>query len=176
MEPELLNELAAHEEPPQRMPTRRDRQRAGIIPRVLLGVLLLMLIGVVAWLASGTQEQEERRLAEERIPGPTAVTVEVYNASGISGLAQRCTDELRKRGFDVVDYGTDRSRVLQQTTVIDRSGRGGAAAQVAEALRLPPERVRQKLDKKLLIDVTILLGTDAMTLDAFRTTSWRDLE
>ena len=83
----------------------------------------------------------------------------------------RATEALRSRGFDVVDFSSDRSRILDRTIVVDRSGNPGIARQVADALGLPKDRVQQRVDRQLLLDATVLLGRDAQTLSTIRSTT-----
>jgi hypothetical protein len=127
------------------------------------------LLVVVYWLAnSGGSANRANDGNSARLPGPRSVEVEVINAAGGERLALRATDALRARGFDVVNFWTARDRIIDKTVVIDRSGNLAAAREVAAALGLPAERVQQRLDRKLLLDVSVVLGRDAMSLAVLR--------
>jgi hypothetical protein len=96
-----------------------------------------------------------------------AIQLDVLNGAGQPKLAQRLTDYLRARGFDVVELGNF-SSVVEATLVLDRAGNLEAAKQVAAALGLPEERVQQKIDKSLYLDVSVIIGKDFSRLKAFQ--------
>lgn len=96
------------------------------------------------------------------------IQLDVLNAAGENRLAQRVTDYLRGRGFDVVEMGNAISEDLSQTIVIDRTGDISAARQVANALGVSEERIVQKLDPSLYLDVTVLIGKDYQSLKPWR--------
>ncbi|MBI4417769.1 MAG: LytR C-terminal domain-containing protein, partial [Ignavibacteriales bacterium] len=95
------------------------------------------------------------------------IQLDVLNATGETKLAQKMTDYLRSRGFDVVELGNHRGG-LEKTLVIDRTGNTQAAVQVAEVLGVPREQVVQKLDKTLYLDVSVYIGNDYRALRPFR--------
>lgn len=92
------------------------------------------------------------------------IQLDVLNGSGVSKLAQRFTDYLRARGFDVVEMGNYKESNVSTTLVLDRSGNLQAAEQVAEALGIPRERVRQQIDRHAYLDVTVIIGKDFRSL------------
>jgi hypothetical protein len=93
--------------------------------------------------------------------------LEVVNTTGESGLALRIADHLRRLGYDVVDVRTSRVSGPARTSFIDRSGRPEALTDLQTVLELPPDRFRSELDRTLLLDVTVLIGTDIRSLPAF---------
>ncbi len=97
-----------------------------------------------------------------------AIQLDVLNGSGQPKLAQRMTDFLRARGFDVVEMGNYRSNDVEATLVLDRAGNMDAAKQVAMALGVSAERVRQQIDKSLYLDVSVVIGKDYSRLKAFQ--------
>jgi hypothetical protein len=88
--------------------------------------------------------------------------VEVLNASGTSGLARRATDVLRAAGFDVVYFGNASGATAAAadsgSVVIDRIEDRARAQAVARALGIA--RVLTRADTFLLLDATVVLGTD----------------
>jgi hypothetical protein len=54
--------------------------------------------------------------------GTSAVTVRVFNNSMIPGLAARAANELRQRGWNVVDVGNYPYGVIPESTVYFRPG------------------------------------------------------
>ncbi len=96
------------------------------------------------------------------------IQLDVLNATGESRLAQRLTDHLRRKGFDVVEMGNYREGVLEKTLVVDRGGNKQAALQVAGALGIPDRQVIEKRDNTLYLDVTVIIGKDFRTLSPFK--------
>ena len=86
------------------------------------------------------------------------IRVEVLNGAGDPGAAARITEVLRTAGFDVKTYGNAARYDYEQTVVLDRSGRPGAAGAVAAALR--GAEIREELDSELYLDATVILGDD----------------
>ncbi len=136
----------------------------------LLVVAVLVGVGVLAgsfWL-----EWRHARLDAGRPPGvfsgrpATAgrdplddrVGVEVLNGAGDKGAAEQVADRLRDMGFDVKTYGNARRFDYELTTVFDRGGVAGAAAEVADSLGGPP--VVEELRPDLRLDATVILGRD----------------
>lgn len=95
------------------------------------------------------------------------IQLDVLNGVGEAKLAQRLTDFLRGRGFDVVEIG-NYAGDLERTLVIDRTGNRDAAVRVAQSLGLPEERVVQKIDRTLYLDVSVYIGKDYQTLRPFK--------
>jgi hypothetical protein len=91
-------------------------------------------------------------------PPTGRVRVQVLNATRTSGLARTATDVLRDRGFDVVEMGNARGFSPDSSVVLDRVGHVEPARQVADALGI--RRVESKRDSNLVLDVTVVLGSD----------------
>ena len=85
--------------------------------------------------------------------------VEVLNGSQIDGLARRVTLWLRRTGVDVVYYGTARDSLVHQTQLIIRRGDSTAALELRDLLGFGV--VRLEPAERLLLDVSVVLGTDA---------------
>lgn len=102
-----------------------------------------------------------------RVFGPAAdqpqdIRVEVLNGAGTSGLARQATHQLRDKGFDVVYFGNASHFHHQRSVVIDRLGEIHRARGVAAALGI--DSVTTALDSTLLLEVTVVLGTDWPTM------------
>lgn len=133
--------------------------------RLLLSVVLLaVVVAVVFLMGRGDGTAQSEVVLEGRVH---TIQLDVLNATGETKLAQRMTDYLRSRGFDVVEIGNYREP-LERTLVIDRTGDARAAVQVAEALGVPMEQVMQKIDKTLYLDVSVFIGGDYPNLSPFR--------
>ncbi len=86
------------------------------------------------------------------------IRVEVRNGSGVPGAAERVTELLRRRGFDVVDFGNADRFDHERTHVLDRIGNPGYARDVAAVLQGVP--IESAPDSSLYLDVTVMIGRD----------------
>ena len=90
----------------------------------------------------------------------TKIQVEVLNGCGVRGIADRLTDFLREKSFDVVNIGNYRSFEIDNSIVIDRSGKLINAQVIADSMGLNRSNIIQQINKEYLLDVTIILGND----------------
>lgn len=144
-----------------------DRARLGLV----LGLLLVVGAMAASFLLEAGSEPETRAVSEA-VPGARSdipfdeqqgrIRVEVLNGAGDVGAAARITEVLRAAGFDVKTYGNAGRYDYEQSIVLDRSGRPGAAGAVAAALR--GAEVREELDSELYLDATVILGDDWRSL------------
>jgi len=131
------------------------RRRYG---RIILVILILCVVGLIAWLGINAFSEPTVHYAPDdaRAPEGTRIKIEVLNATKTKGLARRATLYLRERGFDVVGSGN----VTEQratTIVYDRSSHPDWARLVARAMNAP---VVARPDSSRYLDVTVLIGAD----------------
>jgi hypothetical protein len=131
-----------------------------------LGVLVLLYAFATRTLFPGPTP--ERPDADTSDLVGTIIQVEVRNGAGVDHLAERTTQYLRDQGFDVVDVGNHSSFDQKRSVVIDRDGNPEAARNVAEALGIPPERVRKDLKPQYYLDASVILGHDYKQLRPFQ--------
>ncbi len=93
------------------------------------------------------------------LPAAGAVRLEVLNASGQVDLAALVTKLLRKKGFDVINFGTY-GRRLARTKIINCSGDLKAARALRDAMDLGGLEIYSKPDKLTIAQVRIILGED----------------
>ncbi len=145
------------------------------LPRPQTAALAAAALLVAAFIASfvlGLREgggRGARRAAADSIvvpepPTGRRVRVEVLNAAGRAGIARAATRRLRQRGFDVVYFGNADEFGKDSSVVLDRVGDPEAARDVADALGIG--RSRSEPDGGLLLEVTVVLGTDWTPADA----------
>ena len=100
----------------------------------------------------------DRRLP---IPGERdTLEVQVLNATGVDGLARAVTIRLRRAGIDVVDFGTAAEWPLDTTQIVIRRGDSTAGFAVRDLLGIG--RIVVDLDPDLLLDISVVLGLDAV--------------
>ena len=86
------------------------------------------------------------------------IKVEVLNGAGERGLARQFADRLRLLGFDVVATGNADHFDHEVTHVLDRSGRLGAALEVAR--ELSTDSLAIALEPDLFLDASVVVGSD----------------
>ena len=148
--------------PSRSSPTARPIWKRALLLVVGAPVVLLLYV-ILQSLFTSSEEPEIAAGGRVR-----AIQLDVLNGSGEAKLAQRMTDFLRARGFDVVEMGNYPSSDVEATVVLDRVGNLAAAKQVAAALGIADERVQQQVDKSLYLDVSVIIGKDYQRLKAFQ--------
>lgn len=137
---------------------------AGCIETVGIAVLALVLGAFAASTLMRHLDERETANLEPRmedtapsVPRPR-IRVEVRNGSGLPGAAERMTELLRRRGFDVVDFGNADRFDHERTHVLDRIGNRAYAREVAAVLQGVP--IESAPDSSLYLDVTVMIGGD----------------
>jgi hypothetical protein len=121
-----------------------------------IGVAVVVIVATIAALISRQVTGAVFGLGEpDRAPSGVRVRVQVLNATDTRGLAQRATDLLRDRGFDVVEIGTNREK-MDSTLVLDRSNHPEWARRVGAAMG--GAQVLARPDSSRYLDVTVLIG------------------
>lgn len=87
------------------------------------------------------------------------IVAEVWNATSINDLALGLTRKLRSKGIDVVRWGNYGEHRLH-TVVIDRGGNFRKAQKIARLFNNC--EVTTDVDKQRLVDVSIVIGDDAL--------------
>ncbi|MBN2380238.1 LytR C-terminal domain-containing protein [candidate division WOR-3 bacterium] len=86
--------------------------------------------------------------------------MEVYNGSGVQGVARRTQIYLRTMGYDVLKIGTA-SDHFDNTIVVERLSPNNANAQMlARTLKLKNRFVTRSIDSTLAVSVTLFIGED----------------
>ncbi len=93
---------------------------------------------------------------------PTGATlqIDVQNGSGVTGIADKFTEFLRAKGFDVVEMGNFSSSDIKTSMVIDRTGNTANAKRVAMILGISEKYVIQQINKNYFLDATVVIGKD----------------
>ena len=94
--------------------------------------------------------------------GPSPVgdelNIEILNGSTNPGQAQSLRNYFVEYGFNIVHYGNALRSDYDKTLVIDRIGRPSLAKRIADIINC--KEVHTRIDKTLMVDVTIVIGND----------------
>jgi LCP family protein required for cell wall assembly len=106
---------------------------------------------------------EGRATDTEKFPTYSDLVVEVFNASGERGLAEKARRDLLAKKIDVIKIGDyDGNSRYARTVVIDRLGQPEKSQRVADTLGT--KIVLTKIDETRGVDVTVILGQDWQNL------------
>jgi hypothetical protein len=97
-----------------------------------------------------------------------AIQLDVLNGCGTKGVAARCMNYLRGRGFDVVEMKNYKVSTIPRTLVVDRVGNRAAAREVASALGVAEKNVIEQLNPDYFVDVSVIIGGDYASLQPLR--------
>ena len=145
-------------------PEAPRRKRRGWL---IVALLMTVVIGAgAAWWAmrdtpaiasaTGTMGAIDDSLG--RAPDDSRVRVRVLNASGTRGYARRATIELRDRGFDVVEYETERGTPRRGTLIVSHTGHQDWAERLQRAVGTGA--IESRPDSLRYVDLTIFVGRD----------------
>lgn len=142
----------------------RPRRRRGWL--VLLILVVVFGVALVVYLTRTPSENDALGVVRSvsatdplaRAPTGFRVRVRVLNASGTRGLARRVTLELRDRGFDVVEYDTERGDPRSSTVIVVHTGHEEWAERLRRALGTGTLDARP--DSLRFVDLTVYVGRD----------------
>lgn len=124
----------------------------------ILGIFIIFL-AYSLYIKIINNEEVEKELANKKAAA-AIVQLEVLNGCGVSGVADKFTDFLRSRNFDVVQTGNYISFNIDRSMVIDRTGNIANAEKVAEALGIEKKNIIQQINNDYLLDVSLIIGKD----------------
>ena len=75
-------------------------------------------------------------------------------------MADKLTEYLREKSFDVVNIGNYRSFEIENSIIIDRTGKLFNAHIISDSIGLINSNIIQQINREYLLDVTIILGKD----------------
>jgi len=129
---------------------------------LLLGILVIFLtFSLVNRLSSRSSEQADN----SKEIASSVIQVEVLNGCGVTGVAEKFTDYLRKEKFDVVQMGNYISFDIDKSLVIDRTGNMVNAEKVAAALGIDKKNVIMQKNDDSFLDVSVVIGKDYKKLN-----------
>lgn len=121
-------------------------------------LLALLLIGLFARIIYPRISPDRSDLETHLISN--IIQIEVLNGCGVSGIATRFTNALRRSGFDVVESGNFETFDIEHSFVIDRSGNLENARRVAQSLGIDDKRIVREISPHYYLDATVVIGAD----------------
>lgn len=102
-------------------------------------------------------------------PTGTTLQIDVQNGCGVQGIADKFTEYLHSKGFDVVEKGNFSTSDIKTSMVIDRAGNLKNAKRVAQVLGISERYVIQQMNNNYFLDATVVIGKDYEQLMPFKT-------
>jgi hypothetical protein len=140
----------------------------------VFGILSLAFIVTVYVLAH--RSFSSRSAVVDSLPPSTdrVLQVEVLDGAGSMKAAQYVTNFLRLQRYDVVEMKRNNDGIIERTYVLDRSGNLEVAQKLATILGITQDKVFQKIDRNLFLDVTVVVGKDFSRLKVFQALNERN--
>lgn len=155
--------------------TRRFTEGRVTTLRISAAVFLIVILVVLYLLANRSIPDSANNTYPIPIPANQSLDIEVLDGFGNMKIAQQAADYLRSQGYDVVEMKKNNDGIVDRSFVLDRSGKLDAAKKVAAVLGIPLNKVFQKIDRNLYLDVTVVVGKDFSKLKAFQSHSQRSI-
>ncbi len=111
-----------------------------------------------AWLRDRVETVKKFLNDEGPAPIGDEIKIEILNGSSNPGQAQSLRNSFLEYGFNVIHFGNALRSDYEKTIVIDRIGRPALAKRIADIINC--KEVYTRIDKNLMVDVTIILGND----------------
>lgn len=140
--------------------------------KLFKGMILIMCLalGITVYVLAH-KSLSKKETSVEYVPplSAQALEIEVLDGVGNMRIAQQVTNRLRVYGYDVVEMKKNMDGMVERSYVIDRCGKLEAAQKLAEKLGIPTEKVFQKIDRTVYLDMTVVVGRDYSKLKVFQT-------
>jgi hypothetical protein len=153
----------------ERIPKLQTRTvRYTKLKKYVFALLALALIVTVYVLAHRSFSNHSATV--DPLPSSTdhMLEVEVLDGAGNIKAAQYVTNVLRSQKYDVSEMKRNNEGMIERTYVIDRSGNLDAARKLATTLGIGQDKVFQKINSNLYLDVTVVVGKDYSRLKVFQ--------
>ena len=122
------------------------------------GVNYVIPIDNGKWLSYRIKELSKFLNDEGPIPIGDDIKIEILNGSNNPGQAQNLRNYFVEYGFNIVHFGNALRNDYEKTVVIDRVGKPILAKRIADIINC--KEVYTKIDKSLMVDITIIIGND----------------
>ncbi len=149
---------------------KQKKNRSFLRGKIFLTILLTIVAALLYFAAIKMPAALQKKDADQRIiDAKSAVEVEVVDASGNQKQAELLIDQLRKNGFDVVEYHRVTGRQVDYSYVVDHTVNRDASQKIAECIGIQKTKIYAKQAAELMVDVSIVLGNDINKLKPYQT-------
>ncbi len=135
---------------------------------ILLNAAIVLLVAFSAIQTYGIVSKPSKHPVVEPVRGDsttTAIQINILNGCGTSGIGGKMTDYCRAIGYDVVEMGNYKSFDLNESMVIDRSGKMEVSKILAQKIGISPKNVVQQFSNEHLVVASVVIGKDYKKLN-----------
>ena len=141
---------------------------------IILFALLTIYLIYNLYLRISTPQSEIKTTVKDTVthltkqPTGSTLQIDVQNGCGVPGIADKFTEFLHSKGFDVVEKGNFSTSDIKTSMVIDRAGNMKNAKRVAQALGISEKFVIQQMNSNYFLDATVVIGMDYEELAPYK--------
>ena len=157
---------------------RKSNQLTALSGKAMKGTLVILSVAffiTIYVLANRNSHNNGKNNEFIPVVNSRLFEVEVLDGAGNMRAAQQMTNILRAQGYDVVEMKKNNSGVEERTFIFDRSGNLDAARKLATVLGVSQDKVFQKIDRTLYLDITVVMGKDYPRLKVFQSSTERNI-
>ncbi len=157
---------------------RKSNQLTALSGKAMKGTLVILSVAffiTIYVLANRNSHNSDKNNEFIPVVNSRLLEVEVLDGAGNMRAAQQMTNILRVQGYDVVEMKKNNSGVEERTFIFDRSGNLDAARKLATVLGVSQDKVFQKIDRTLYLDITVVMGKDYSRLKVFQSSTERNI-
>ncbi|MDD8019222.1 MAG: LytR C-terminal domain-containing protein [Bacteroidota bacterium] len=132
--------------------------------KIILNIVIVLLLAFTAIQLYGIFSSPSAAVSPKR---PNAIDsvqmqiqINVLNGCGMNGVGITMTKFCRNLGYDVVEMGNYKSFDVEETMVIDRSGKMETAKHLAELIGILPKNVMQQFSSEHMVAASVVIGKD----------------
>lgn len=96
------------------------------------------------------------------------IQINILNGSGRMRMAQKFTDYLRARKFDVVEMENYKDTNVARTFIVDRVGDSVSAQKIAYALGVDDSLIHREIDTEEYVKADLIIGRDYQNLNPMK--------
>ncbi len=129
-----------------------------MLKKILIIFVVVSFVIFAVFGFSAFRAHKERKREREKYTLNRKIRVEILNGTNVPDLARRLTYVMRRDSFDVLIYGTSRTK-LPKTVVVERNDSSMKYANhVASWYGIKEKTI--EIDPDHIIDVSIIIGAD----------------
>lgn len=129
-----------------------------MLKRIFIIFVIISFVIFSIFVFSAIHAHQERSKEQKKYSLNKNIKVEILNGTNVPDLARRLTYVMRKDSFDVLVYGTSRTK-LPKTIVVERNDSSMRYANhIASWYGIKEKTI--EIDVDHIIDVTLIIGRD----------------
>lgn len=134
--------------------------KKGLLLSIAIALLVILNGMQVYGIFFGSSGKNPVRPTSEADTAHVPIQINVLNGCGTAGVGNTMTIFCRHAGYDVVEMGNYKSFDVEESMVIDRSGKLNEAQYLASLLGIKRKNVIQQFSNDHMVSASIVIGKD----------------